>query len=247
MRTSPRPRVGFTLIELLTVIAIIGILAAIIIPTVGKVRESARRTADASNLSQIGKAALIWANDNNDRFPPKTGINSAGLLESTPSSTTTVYTFASALAQSGGLTDGSLWISPLDPKAPIVMPGTVLNATKTGIEPAFAAAELSFQVVAGIGISSGTTTPLAFTRGLNTSGKWLKSNDAVYGDDGGHIVFADGHVAFYRDLGTGATDGRLIASDGTKTNDITKTLRASTTVAFLGSTSAKVTGASTGP
>lgn len=247
MRTPSHNRGGFTLIELLTVIAIIGILAAILIPTVGKVRESARRTVDASNLREIGKACLIWANDNNEHFPPKVGIDAAGLLQSTPSATTTIYTFAAALAQGGGINDGSLWISPSDPKAPIVTVGTILNPTKTAVDTTFAASEISFQVVAGIGVSSGSTTPVAFTRGLNTSGRWLKTNDAVYGDDGGHIVFVGGNVAFYHDLGTGSTDGKLIASDGTKTNDITKTMKASTTVAFLGSTSAKITGASTGP
>jgi len=56
---------------LLTVIAIIGILAAIIIPTVGKVRETAQRTVDASNLREIGKAAMIYAADNNDRLPDR--------------------------------------------------------------------------------------------------------------------------------------------------------------------------------
>jgi len=45
-------RSAFTLIELLTVMAIIGILAAILIPTVGKVRESARKAKVRTQLSQ---------------------------------------------------------------------------------------------------------------------------------------------------------------------------------------------------
>lgn len=60
---------GFTLIELLTVIAIIGILAAIIIPTVGAVRESARASQCASNLREKGKATLLFADDNRGRLP----------------------------------------------------------------------------------------------------------------------------------------------------------------------------------
>src|SRR4051812_11428660 len=60
---------AFTLVELLTVIAIIGILAALIIPTLGSVREKAQRAVDANNLREILKAAQIYAADHNDRLP----------------------------------------------------------------------------------------------------------------------------------------------------------------------------------
>ena len=49
-----RKTAGFTLIELLTVIAIIAILAAILIPTIAGVRESANASKSVSNLRQIG-------------------------------------------------------------------------------------------------------------------------------------------------------------------------------------------------
>ncbi len=61
---------GFTLIELLTVIAIIGILAGILIPTVSSVRVSARAAASISNLRQIGTALALYANDNKFQYPP---------------------------------------------------------------------------------------------------------------------------------------------------------------------------------
>ncbi len=61
---------AFTLIELLTVIAIIGILAAILIPTLSAVRESAGAANCASNMRQIGQAMYMYAEDNDGRAPP---------------------------------------------------------------------------------------------------------------------------------------------------------------------------------
>ncbi len=69
--TTPRfpRRSGFTLIELLTVIAIIGILAAIIIPTVGAVRKRAKIAQTTSNMRQVGQAVATYLAENKDLMP----------------------------------------------------------------------------------------------------------------------------------------------------------------------------------
>jgi general secretion pathway protein G len=60
---------GFTLIELLTVMAIIGILMAILVPAIGGVQKSARKAKSTSNLHNIGGALAAYTNDNNGLLP----------------------------------------------------------------------------------------------------------------------------------------------------------------------------------
>lgn len=64
---------GFTLIELLTVIAIIGILASILIPVVGAVREKAKQAACVSNVRQIALSAHLFASENDGKLPVMAG------------------------------------------------------------------------------------------------------------------------------------------------------------------------------
>jgi prepilin-type N-terminal cleavage/methylation domain-containing protein/prepilin-type processing-associated H-X9-DG protein len=71
---------GFTLIEMLVVVAIIGILTAILLPVFASVREKGRRTACLSNMKQIELAVTAYAQDNEGFFPPlsTTGTDWAG-------------------------------------------------------------------------------------------------------------------------------------------------------------------------
>jgi general secretion pathway protein G len=98
------PRRAFTLIELLAVIAIVGVLAAIIIPVVGSARTAAKQSLSVSNLRQVGIGMQLYAQANRGHFP----FSTHGMAEAQ----SWINTIRPFLEHSHDVT-----ICPLDPRA----------------------------------------------------------------------------------------------------------------------------------
>jgi prepilin-type N-terminal cleavage/methylation domain-containing protein len=65
----PRRRTAFTLVELLVTVAIIGLILSIMLPALGRARDSANLTMCRTRLRNVAIACNLYANENLGRFP----------------------------------------------------------------------------------------------------------------------------------------------------------------------------------
>ncbi|MDR1435796.1 MAG: type II secretion system GspH family protein [Puniceicoccales bacterium] len=209
---------AFTLIEVLAVITIIGILSAIVTPAVGGALAKARKMRTASNLRQI---AISYGAHVNGGGSTK-NLNGAA----------TVADWAAALAADGGGDDASIYIVSEDylvTSSSRPTPKRVLARGNATASEEFRSFPLAIAVITGLSPDDDpTTTPLAYSRGLDeNSGYWRAQNGdggGVYGQTGGFVVFLDGHVNWY---GSIAEDGGALVDfeTGAKTASVRSAVR----------------------
>ena len=195
---------AFTLIELLTVIAIIGILAGILIPAVGAVRQKASQAKSSSNMRQI---ALAYNNFSTSGGRTRV-IGDGTYSTNTPTVAADMNDWALVLAQGAGLVDAAIYLIDGDPAHASVpeLPKLVGSRQSDGSFEPNADWNSSDEEIIGyagvVGMSAnanGSTTPLIWTKGLQTSGFWDPAVNP-WGANGGHIAFMDGHIEFHENL-----------------------------------------------
>jgi prepilin-type N-terminal cleavage/methylation domain-containing protein len=201
---------GFTLIELLVVISIIAILAGMLLPAIGMVRESARKSNCGSNQRQIVLAMVAYGSENDGVWPVcKGGATTTADIEATAAGQG-----VASLEFIASWADGDL------------VPKLFACPTRANYKPAAVAttpmtstSDTAWDLTTGndgVGFAYDPSTP-----SNAKASRVVLADRPVNGDETNHkkiaiAVFADGHVGNVNRTDT-TTAGGTLCTDATTT------------------------------
>jgi prepilin-type N-terminal cleavage/methylation domain-containing protein len=197
MRPLGQKAGGFTLVELLAVIAIVVILAALLLPTLGRTQAKARRIQCLTNLRQTGVGFHSFLHDHNDNFPMQVSTNAGGTLEpllgSYRAGVEFYLSYQHFQALSNDLATPIIFACPADPaRTPATDFATLSNKNLSYFVGANADYELANSILAGdrniLSTAPGPHRTLVLLN-ENTPASWTRE---VHGWKGNEL-FADGH------------------------------------------------------
>jgi prepilin-type N-terminal cleavage/methylation domain-containing protein/prepilin-type processing-associated H-X9-DG protein len=212
-RTYQRPqRGGFTLIELLTVISILGILTAILLPVYGTARRRGQQSACLSNMRQISAALHLYLQDYDGQYPAAVNPADAAHPVERWGEAPQFIPIIPRLPQfhqalSPYTTSPAVFRCPSDIGLRVTepFPGWLLNASPSSYSAFgtsyFYHTELTLHRASEASITQPTET---FTL-MDADGGWHGDNPSLDGRGRRYtVLFADGHVRAltHPDLGT---------------------------------------------
>jgi len=225
-----RRETGFTLIELLVVIAIIGILASLLLPSMANARRKAKRVTCVSNLTQISKAFIGFANENKSRLPWQlTPRDAASIFSSDPSYNTSPGAMYAIMKDAIGA--ATVLVSPCDPDRIEAMNENEDNWSTFGPENPVNCDGTSYVFVEGADIGRPGTV-LATTRNLegDITSRWVGADtdegngnvmNLLNGGEG-QAVTSDGSARQASDADLAAEGGELTGRHLRETGGVTQ-------------------------
>jgi prepilin-type N-terminal cleavage/methylation domain-containing protein len=200
-------RRGFTLIELLVVVAIIALLIAILLPSLGKARELANRGTCAANLRGIAQSMAVYAADNNDSFPIIAGKpTTASTVGSNGNTSTSSDSAISSLYNTSSTAAGSvlqnMWILCLNGQ---VSPKQFICKSENDTASVLTNSGGSYL----LNFNNGTTADTGQASGVSYSIAWAWTQGQATNTPGGwwRTTGADSATALMADMAPAMTGG----------------------------------------